>query len=192
MVIKLALLLNIFHQVSAHSLILYVHLIQCKFLITHIVAEKGLCSPLSLDKRSPIQVNGGQPPPQRRDKKSPDSTTQPTHSPAPPPSATPPDMTGMPDYETYILLIILIQSECGISILTISFFRQFTEITSQEQRRRYKTEFSSQYEEYRVIHVRILDVAEKFSRLEERLNNEKPGHPNHKVITDFVVERLKK
>lgn len=83
------------------------HIISCLFSIMHVFindifvfSEKGMCSPLSLDKRSPLQVNGGQPPPQRRDKKSPDSTTQPTHSPAPPPPATPPDTTDLPDYET--------------------------------------------------------------------------------------------
>lgn len=59
--------------------------------------------------------------------------------------------------------------------------RQYTEITSPEQRRRYKSEFATQYEEYLIIHSRMQAVSDRFTLLEERLHGEPNGSPNHRV-----------
>lgn len=72
-----------------------------------ITVEIAPSSPASIGKRfSPAQISANQPP-QRRDKKSPDSTTQPTHSPAPVTNTDthlPNTTTHLPpDYETLVL-----------------------------------------------------------------------------------------
>jgi RNA polymerase II elongation factor ELL len=56
-------------------------------------------------------------------------------------------------------------------------FSEFTRILSVEQRRKYKTEFDQDYQEYRELHTMMEGVSQKFTMLEDRLrqvtNNER-------------------
>lgn len=58
---------------------------------------------------------------------------------------------------------------------------QFTRITSIEQRRRYKTEFDNDYEEYMRLHADTERVSRRFALLEESLRNEENNDQRYKV-----------
>lgn len=51
-------------------------------------------------------------------------------------------------------------------------YRQYTAINNTEQRRSYKAEFNSDYEEYRRLHTQIADVSKRFADLEEQRQRE--------------------
>ncbi|XP_076231438.1 suppressor of Triplolethal [Calliopsis andreniformis] len=48
----------------------------------------------------------------------------------------------------------------------------YTTISSAEQRRRYKAEFNSDYEEYRRLHAQVAKVSRRFTQLQDRLKQE--------------------
>ncbi|XP_063709535.1 RNA polymerase II elongation factor Ell isoform X2 [Culicoides brevitarsis] len=50
-------------------------------------------------------------------------------------------------------------------------FSNYTKITSVEQRRRYKTEFANDYQEYKILHGKIRNVTSRFAQLENELRN---------------------
>nr|XP_033323769.1 RNA polymerase II elongation factor Ell isoform X1 [Megalopta genalis] len=52
------------------------------------------------------------------------------------------------------------------------YLTSYTTISSEEQRRRYKDEFTADYEEYRKLHTQVAKVSERFTQLEERLKQE--------------------
>lgn len=51
-------------------------------------------------------------------------------------------------------------------------YRYYTTISSLEQRRRYKTEFNADYEEYRRLHTQVAKVSKRFIELQDRLKQE--------------------
>ncbi|XP_075721284.1 RNA polymerase II elongation factor ELL-like isoform X3 [Rhipicephalus microplus] len=52
---------------------------------------------------------------------------------------------------------------------------KYTEITSEEQRYRYKADFNAEYEEYKALHSTIESVSKRFSDLEECLRTAREG-----------------
>lgn len=58
---------------------------------------------------------------------------------------------------------------------------QFTRIASIEQRRRYKTEFDNDYNEYMRLHAENERVSKRFAHLEESLKNEVHNDQKYKV-----------
>lgn len=51
-----------------------------------------------------------------------------------------------------------------------------------EQRRKYKTEFDNDYEEYRQLHAIMEKVSRRFAELEAELRNEEHNDKKYKVI----------
>lgn len=58
---------------------------------------------------------------------------------------------------------------------------EYTNITSIEQRRRYKTEFDSDYSDYRKLHSENERVSNCFSKLEDQLRQVNPNDQRYKV-----------
>uniref|UniRef100_A0A336LSU4 CSON015243 protein n=1 Tax=Culicoides sonorensis TaxID=179676 RepID=A0A336LSU4_CULSO len=61
-------------------------------------------------------------------------------------------------------------------------FSNFTKITSIEQRRKYKTEFANNYEEYKRLHAMIISVSQRFAELQNELNNVEHDDRRHREI----------
>ncbi|KAI4490843.1 hypothetical protein M0804_003787 [Polistes exclamans] len=53
-----------------------------------------------------------------------------------------------------------------------NYLANYTTIFSLEQRRRYRTEFNEDYEEYKKLHAQVEMVSERFQQLEDRLKEE--------------------
>lgn len=62
-----------------------------------------------------------------------------------------------------------------------SFYSNFTKITSVEQRRKYKTEFANDYQEYKRLHSIIRGVSSRFAHLENELRNVEHDDRRHRV-----------
>ncbi|XP_066599287.1 RNA polymerase II elongation factor Ell [Prorops nasuta] len=52
------------------------------------------------------------------------------------------------------------------------YLTYFTTISSTEQRKRYKTEFNADYDEYRRLHTEVSEVSQRFTDLQARLKQE--------------------
>lgn len=70
-----------------------------------------------------------------------------------------------------------------------NFSDQFTRITTVEQRRKYKTEFDNDFQEYRRLHEIVERVSRKFAQLEEDLQMERHNERRYKVVfgLDFFL-----
>ncbi|KAL1431107.1 hypothetical protein MTO96_014498 [Rhipicephalus appendiculatus] len=55
------------------------------------------------------------------------------------------------------------------------YVTKYTEITSEEQRGRYKADFKAEYEEYKALHSTIESVSKRFTDLEDCLRNAPEG-----------------
>lgn len=60
--------------------------------------------------------------------------------------------------------------------------RNYSSIRDNEQRRRYKADFTADYSEYRDLHAEVEKVSKRFAQLEERLRQEERNSPTWKVI----------
>jgi RNA polymerase II elongation factor ELL len=60
--------------------------------------------------------------------------------------------------------------------------RHYIAIRDNEQRRRYKADFTADYSEYRDLHAEVEKVSKRFARLEERLRQEERNSVSWKVI----------
>lgn len=65
------------------------------------------------------------------------------------------------------------------SSLNRNLYLEYPPITSIEQRRKYKTEFDNEFNDYRKLHQMIESVSKRFAQLEEKLRNEE--HNEEKV-----------
>lgn len=68
------------------------------------------------------------------------------------------------------------------------FSDQFTRITSVEQRRKYKTEFDNDFQEYRRLHEIVERVTRKFAQLEENLQHERRNERRYKEIQRQILK----
>ncbi|XP_076322501.1 RNA polymerase II elongation factor ELL2-like isoform X2 [Tachypleus tridentatus] len=60
---------------------------------------------------------------------------------------------------------------------------KYVEITSIDQRTRYKTDFNAEYGEYRKLHSLILEVSRRFAVLEDRLGSYEKGCAEWELVT---------
>jgi Occludin homology domain. len=60
--------------------------------------------------------------------------------------------------------------------------RHYISIRDNEQRRRYKADFTADYSEYRDLHAEVEKVSKRFALLEERLKQEERNSVTWKVI----------
>ncbi|KAJ8921465.1 hypothetical protein NQ315_003083 [Exocentrus adspersus] len=65
--------------------------------------------------------------------------------------------------------------------------QQYVTIQSEEQRRRYKSDFNADYAEYRDLHGIVEKVSRRFAQLEERLRQEDESSPRYKDIKKQIV-----
>lgn len=72
------------------------------------------------------------------------------------------------------------------------FVKQFTRITSVEQRRRYKTEFDNEYKEYRRLHEVLENASRKFAQYEEDLLHEPKDTQRYKEIQMKILKEYDK
>lgn len=61
------------------------------------------------------------------------------------------------------------------------YLMEYTTIKSGEQRRRYKSDFNADYNEYRDLHAVVERVSKRFAQLEERLRQEDESSQEYKV-----------
>lgn len=72
------------------------------------------------------------------------------------------------------------------------FVKQFTRITTVEQRRRYKTEFDNEYKEYRRLHGVLENASRKFAQYEEDLLHEPRETQRYKEIKMKILKEYDK
>lgn len=75
-----------------------------------------------------------------------------------------------------------------VKSLKDDFSDQFTRITSLEQRRKYKTEFDKDFQEYRKLHEIVERVSRKFAQLEENLQHERLNERRYKEIQRQIIK----
>lgn len=75
-----------------------------------------------------------------------------------------------------------------VKSLKDDFSDQFTRITSVEQRRKYKTEFDNDFQEYRRLHEIVERVSRKFAQLEENLQHERHNERRYKEIQRQIIK----
>ncbi|KAK0161090.1 hypothetical protein PV327_009605 [Microctonus hyperodae] len=76
------------------------------------------------------------------------------------------------------------------------YLTQYTAINNTEQRRSYKAEFNSDYEEYRKLHTRIAEVSQRFAELEEQRQREleignslKGLELKEQIVAEYITTR---
>lgn len=75
-----------------------------------------------------------------------------------------------------------------VKSLKDDFSDQFTRITTVEQRRKYKTEFDNDFQEYRRLHEEVERVSRKFAQLEENLQHERLNERRYKEIQRQIIK----
>ncbi|KAL3226404.1 hypothetical protein MRX96_004494 [Rhipicephalus microplus] len=65
---------------------------------------------------------------------------------------------------------------------------KYTEITSEEQRYRYKADFNAEYEEYKALHSTIESVSKRFSDLEECLRTAREGTEQWNHVAQQIMK----
>ena len=68
------------------------------------------------------------------------------------------------------------------------FYRSYSSIVDNEQRKRYKADFTADYKEYRDLHAEVESVSKRFAQLEERLRQEEKNSPAWRVICFFKYD----
>lgn len=75
-----------------------------------------------------------------------------------------------------------------VKSLKDDFSDQFTRITTVEQRRKYKTEFDNDFQEYRRLHEIVERVSRKFAQLEEDLQLQRNNERRYKEIQRQIIK----
>lgn len=75
-----------------------------------------------------------------------------------------------------------------VKSLKDDFSDQFTRITTVEQRRKYKTEFDNDFQEYRRLHDIVERVSRKFAQLEEDLQHQRHNERRYKEIQRQIIK----
>ena len=93
---------------------------------------------------------------------------------------------------------VFILKICIVLIFWFLFCSEYTTITSNEQKRKYKEDFTSNYEEYKRLHAEVEGVSLKFAELEAKLRNQPRNTREYEVKLipmsfkklDFCTERV--
>ncbi|KAM4039752.1 RNA polymerase II elongation factor ELL3 [Anomaloglossus baeobatrachus] len=72
------------------------------------------------------------------------------------------------------------------------YFSKYTSITSEDQRKLYEDDFSSDYAEYLELHAKIGKVLERFMRLGSKMKKYQQGTVEHKVVENKILSEYKK
>lgn len=75
---------------------------------------------------------------------------------------------------------------------TADYLSKYTVIRSQEQRQSYKTDFNSEYSEYRGLHARIESITRQFTILDSELKQLQQGTDKYKTIHNQILEEYRK
>ena len=67
------------------------------------------------------------------------------------------------------------------TFVATDFKKEYTQIRNRETRKKYKLEFSRNYDRYRELHCKIEKVSKRFSGLESQLKREPEGSESFKV-----------
>ncbi|CAB3378188.1 Hypothetical predicted protein [Cloeon dipterum] len=69
-----------------------------------------------------------------------------------------------------------------------SYLSKFTTIRTLEQRNQYKAAFTENYDEYKRLHAKVEQVANRFNRLQEQLKKEKCDSEGHKSLRSRILK----
>ncbi|XP_077554894.1 suppressor of Triplolethal [Haemaphysalis longicornis] len=67
------------------------------------------------------------------------------------------------------------------------YVTKYVDITSEEQRGRYKADFNAEYEEYKALHSTLEQVSKRFSDLEDSLRNAREGTEQWNRVKEQIV-----
>lgn len=99
------------------------------------------------------------------------------------------DIVVMSDRDNYDDQISAYREETKkVKSLKDDFSDQFTRITTVEQRRKYKTEFDNDFQEYRRLHEIVERVSRKFAQLEEDLQHQRNNERRYKEIQRQIIK----
>ncbi|XP_013781597.1 RNA polymerase II elongation factor ELL-like [Limulus polyphemus] len=71
------------------------------------------------------------------------------------------------------------------------YLTKYVEITSNDQRARYKAHFNAEYEQYQKLHSHIMNVSRRFAELEDRLGSCEKGSQEWKKTTQEIKKEYK-
>ncbi|XP_062868719.1 RNA polymerase II elongation factor ELL [Trichomycterus rosablanca] len=74
----------------------------------------------------------------------------------------------------------------------VDYLLKYTEISSQEQRQRYKNDFNAEYSEYRGLHARIEGITRQFTVLDAELKQLQQGTEKYKTIHNQILQEYRK
>ncbi|XP_075711370.1 RNA polymerase II elongation factor ELL3 [Rhinoderma darwinii] len=72
------------------------------------------------------------------------------------------------------------------------YFRKYTTITCQEQRKLYEDDFASDYTDYLELHAKIAKVLERFMHLGSKMKKYQQGTVEHKMVENKILSEYKK
>ncbi|XP_069483754.1 RNA polymerase II elongation factor ELL2 [Ambystoma mexicanum] len=72
------------------------------------------------------------------------------------------------------------------------YLTKYTAILSSEQRQTYKSDFNSEYDEYRSLHARVENVTRRFMKLDSQRKRLSPGSKEYKIVHEEVLQEYRK
>ncbi|KAM6980662.1 RNA polymerase II elongation factor ELL2 [Aplochiton taeniatus] len=69
---------------------------------------------------------------------------------------------------------------------------KYSPLGSMEQRQRYKDDFNSEYEEYRVLHAHVESITRRFTQLDSKCRRLTPGTKDYQEVHEEVLKEYQK
>ncbi|XP_062410574.1 RNA polymerase II elongation factor ELL2 isoform X2 [Sardina pilchardus] len=76
--------------------------------------------------------------------------------------------------------------------LTPDFITKYPALVSNDHRQRYKDDFNSEYDEYRVLHARVDGINRRFTQLDAQCRRLTPGSKEYQEVHEEVLQEYKK
>ncbi|KAL2099592.1 hypothetical protein ACEWY4_003986 [Coilia grayii] len=77
------------------------------------------------------------------------------------------------------------------STLAPDYIAKYTAVVSMDQRQRYKDDFNSEYDEYRVLHARVESITRRFTQLDAQCRRLTPGSKEYQEVHEEVLQEYK-
>ncbi|XP_076140815.1 RNA polymerase II elongation factor ELL2 [Alosa pseudoharengus] len=83
-------------------------------------------------------------------------------------------------------------TEVSSAPLTPDYITKYPAVVSTDQRQRYKDDFNSEYDEYRVLHARVDGINRRFTQLDAQCRRLTPGSKEYQEVHEEVLQEYKK
>ncbi|KAG5272865.1 hypothetical protein AALO_G00170140 [Alosa alosa] len=83
-------------------------------------------------------------------------------------------------------------TEVSSAPLAPDYITKYPAVVSTDQRQRYKDDFNSEYDEYRVLHARVDGINRRFTQLDAQCRRLTPGSKEYQEVHEEVLQEYKK